>query len=102
MINTYDRLLLHDLRIGYFPEEHFEKDDERGVTHDVETLLVVFIYTDGSVTRREFDDRHQALAWIAQRRGEKDVLMMCDNRNVDPPERFTTADFRERFERRKM
>ena len=101
MVNNYDRLFLHDLRIRYFAEEHFKADDERGFSHDEETLLCAFIHPDGSVTRREFDVVRDALDWIARRRGPRDVLMMRDNRREPFDGRFTFGDFRERFERRK-
>ena len=101
MVNTYDRLLLHALRIRYFAEEHFKADDERGFYHEEETLLCAFIHPDGSVTRREFDAIHDALDWIACRRGPEDVLMMRDNRCEPFDRHFTFEDFRRRFEGRK-
>lgn len=100
MLTPSDRELLKGMLIVWDDEEHFPPNDEGAFRHYGASLLVVFIHPNGSVTRREFDNRVDAFAWVQERRGEHDVLMMRDRRH-DAPDFVTYDYFRGVFEGRR-
>jgi hypothetical protein len=97
ILTDFDREFLQGLLIEWEGEQTFEPKDDRAFHHVDSTLLMALIHPDGSVTRREFDNRADSLAWIQIRRGPQDVLMMHDTR-TDVSDFVSYDYFQEMFE----